>query len=199
MIPMNHTKGYFKFNSPYDVAIQPNTLLTCLGSMTLPQLELEGLEPLKTVYEPFGMTEEDYLDDLRDKVSIIILSPGKGLVYVPSDRIVSISQVDRIPYNKALIGINLGTIPVGLEIDNMMEDIKLLIEERLGIIPTLSKNRDGSTIMITKDEHEANKDARALVSTNPQNFKVQLSMLRLELDRKQALINNLKDAIINEL
>ena len=199
MIPADHSKGYYTFGNPFDVAIQPNTLLTCRGSITLPQLEKEGLEPFKTVYEPVGMTQAEYDEDVRNKVSIVILSPGQGTIYVPSDRILSMSQVDRIPYNKALIGINLGTLPTELNIDTLMGDIKYLIEERLGITPALSKNRAGDTIMITKDEHDSILAARALVSTNPQNYKVQVAMLEEELDKKRVLIDKLTVAIANSL
>jgi len=199
MIPADHSKGYYTFGSPFDVAIQPNTLLTCRGSITLPQLEKEGLEPFKTVYEPFGMTQAEYEEDVLNKVSIVILSPGKGTIYVPSDRILSMSQVDRIPYNKALIGINLGTLPTDLNIDTLMDDIKYLIEERLGITPAMSKNRDGDTIMVTKDEHDSILAARALVSTNPQNYKVQVAMLDNELDKKGLLIDKLTVAIAGSL
>ena len=199
MIPTDHSKGYYTFGSPYDVAIQPNTLLTCLGSMTLPQLIKEGLDPLKTVYEPFGLTDAEYKDDIKNKVSIVILTPGTGSIYIPSDRILSMSQVDRIPYNKALIGINLGTLPAELNIDNLMEDIKLLIQERIGVTPALTNNRDGDTIMVTKDEHESMLAARALVATNPQNYRVQVEMLDVEIDKKNALLEKLTLAIANSL
>ena len=64
MIPAIYSKGYFTFSSPYDTLLTEGVPMTVIANRTLQEIKADGLEPLKTIYEAYGMNEADYQEDI---------------------------------------------------------------------------------------------------------------------------------------
>lgn len=102
-------------------------------------LAFREIDVYATHYEPYGLTEAKYTEDLDNGVRIVtIVDIGTQVAtFVPSSFIDSFPQKGEIiPYSDLVLAMDLGLVPESLDISSLIAELALLVETRLGITTT---------------------------------------------------------------
>lgn len=155
IIPAIKTEGVFTFSTPFDGDDINNKYYTVVSVRMLREMFKNEEDPLNTVYLPRGMTEDEFNADLDADVPLIGLSSsGSGLLYVPANRITGMPKLSGVKYHKKMININLGLVPETIALDGVLNNVKDVVMDGLGIIPTTKISSHSSTFLKTEEEHE---------------------------------------------
>lgn len=165
IIPAVNTTGAFTFSAPFNTDEYQNKQLKVIGIRSLIEMYNNNDDPLSNFYLKYGMSEEDYSNDIKNEVPIIVFSTGGNkFYYIPANKIISMPTISGIKYGKRIIAINIGVVPEELKYDDIISDLKNVVMDSFGISPTIQVI-DGSDVYYkTSDEHEAFMNA---MSTHP--------------------------------
>lgn len=167
-------EGEFKsynFLPPFDAILSNKTVYELTKKFTLKSMLTDGYKPKELIYDLYQMTEEEYTEDLMVDMSIVELSLGDRRFYVPVDRIVAKENSTNIHYGERSMVIKLGWIPESEELTALENDLKLLIEETLGISPVVGNATISVKVSLTEQEHIEREEERDLLRQNPKNYK----------------------------
>lgn len=186
IVPAINTKGEFRFSAPFNTNDYQNKQLKVTAVRSLIEMYNNGDDPLANIYTKHGLTEKEYADDIANSVPIIIFSTGgNNFYYIPANKIIGMPTVSGIKYGKRILAVNLGTLPEELEYEEVVNNVKDVIMDSLGIIPTI-KVVDGSEIFYkTPAEHEAFMNT---LSTHPK-VKVYKSYKQKYIEEKTKSTN----------
>ena len=187
----------FSFLAPYNTVLSDKTIYEVTQKYTLKSMIDSGMDPLNQVYLKYEMTEEDYINDLTIDMSIVELTLGSKRYYVPADRIVSVGDETNVPYSERMIGIKLGFIPHAELVTNAITDIKALVADSLGIDAIVEDVVVTVQVDQTLAEHQAVEAARALLRTDPTNYKKKYFKIKAELDYTLGKLRALEEAELN--
>lgn len=118
-------KGEFKFKSPVSEKV-PKMVYIVTSIRSIKELEDSIEKPLETIYAPIGLNKVHMEEDIKNKIDIIVLTDPTGVnyTYVPLDMISEAPKVDGVPYADRMLAVNLGKLPVDLDLSNVMDIIK---------------------------------------------------------------------------
>jgi len=119
------TKRYILKNSTGD------DIITVTGNIGIKILASLNIDVLKIVYQPLGLTKENYEEDLEKKINLFVINNKGRTTYVPEYMLVE--KVDETLFSRKLLGINLGFVPTNLDTVNLLSIIAESIENELGI------------------------------------------------------------------
>lgn len=195
-------KGAFTFASPYNKDEYKNVELEVVGVRTLTDLVSSNLRPFESIYEPMGLTQEDFVEDLNQKVPIVTFkSTNNSLLYVPCDRVLSYPDITGVKYQENILAISLGAIPVATDLEKVKEAVIETIYSLTGIKSTIEVVKGSSTVLVSKDEDAKFKKLLASRKTEDKSYRIKYEEL-LETYKKQkkeydALIECVKKHCIN--
>lgn len=167
-------EGEFKsynFLSPFDTILSNKTVYELTKKFTLKSMLSDGYKPKELIYDLYEMTEEEYTEDLLADMSIVELSLGDRRYYVPVDRIVAKENTTNIHYGERSMVIKLGWIPESEDLSTLENDVKLLVEETLGISPVVGNTTISVQVSLTEQEHIDREEERDLLRQDPKNYK----------------------------
>ena len=170
IIPTIGMKGLIKFKEPFDKD-EFKKKYEVIAIRDLIDYYNNNEDPLNNIYLRYGLTQEDYDNDIKAKVPIITLrTEGNKLTYVPANRILSLPQAYGVEYKQRVISVNLGMIPETISLNDIQVDIQDLVKDSLGIKPGVSVVETSSVCYKTEDEHKA---FMSIFDRNPnvQNYK----------------------------
>ena len=167
LIPPIHAVGKFIAQPPYDTKISDKQIYTVTAVRTLEEISINNEDPLNNIYIDVGRTEADYLADLSNKIPIIVFtSTSNSFAYIPANMILQIPNIVGHKYQEKVLAINLGSIPLDIDLTPLKEDIIDLVRDTLGIATNI-KVVDSSAIMVFTDvEHTGFILARANAMSN---------------------------------
>lgn len=123
LIPQIGSKGKFTFASPYDAILSQDQEYTVSGIRSIKDIEDSEEEPFRTIYEQVGLTENDFSNDVRNNIPIIILvTTGNLYISLPANRIITQPDITGIKYQEKILAISLGSLPIDYD-TSMLEDI----------------------------------------------------------------------------
>lgn len=187
----------FNFLSPYDTILSNKTVYEVTKKYTLKSMLDDGYEPMKNIYDLYKMSEEEFVEDLGVDMSIIELSLGSKRFYVPIDRIVDKDSESNVHYGERSIIIKLGWIPISEDIKSIEDDVKLLVEESLGITPVVGSDIVSVHVSVSEDDHNDREAERALKRQDPSNYKKKYYKLKAENSYQTNKLKALETAEIN--
>jgi len=174
-------KGRFKFKSPFD-RDNTDSILKVESCRSIKELLSSGKEDLyQYVYKKYGLSHDEYIEDMNNDEDIYILTNEAGGFYtIPGKYIELQPDISEPQYVSKIITINLGQLPVLETYNDTINTIKELVEHDIGIYPSVEVLNIGDTIGLPLDKHQLYEDARALKRGNLEN-------LYLQLEREKAL------------
>jgi len=130
-----NTTGKFTFKDPVNLVLNENMEYKVVGIRAIKELIDTGDDPLKTIYEPIGLSEDMFRIDVANKVNIIVLTntSGNSYTYVPDSYIVGAPDTSGYKYAENMLAINLGNLPLDLDLTNIKEEIVDLILSLTGL------------------------------------------------------------------
>ena len=147
-----NTTGKFTFKDPVNNAIDEAIEYNIVAVRSIKELIDTGDEPFTTIYEPLGIGKDKYREDVENNVNIIVLTNTNGntYTYVPSTYIVDSPDSSGYKYAETLLAINLGKIPLDLDLTNLKNEIHDLILSLTGL-DTEAKELQTSAIELTDE------------------------------------------------
>ena len=164
--------------------------------------EYEGsdIDVFEDVYNVVGLTRDDMANDVKNKVPIISLGDELGStssIPLPLNRIEILNQ-NGIPYRKQGIGINLGLLPADLDLESLMEDLAILVEDRLGIEPKLKMALLSNKRIVPNNVHEDSIRERKLHQSSTTSYRIESLSLKNKVGDLVATMAKLKTCLINK-
>lgn len=119
-----NTSGRIALDEVFNGKYQPNEIYTVSAVMTIEALGSLGIDVLKSVYLDQGLTEDDYLADLRAKAEIVTFSGGTiGSIRVPASKVKSLPDQTTVPYHEVIISVSLGPMATSYDYSNFRKEL----------------------------------------------------------------------------
>lgn len=197
IVPTIGTSGVFQLKAPFDTDLTAGVAYFCLSIRTLSDILGEGKDPLAAYYTPKGLSEEKYLADLSDGVSIVGLQSGSGdWVYVPSSYVASYPNGSGVPYTAMMIAVSLGAVPDELNLSALQQAIIETCQDVSGLIAVTRAVAVSKTQLIDDAKHETLETIRINRSTTDASSAVHIANLENQLQLATAKITNLENFIV---
>lgn len=187
LYPAIGASGIYTLSSPFET--RPATSYSCKAVRSFDDLLRMGDDVFKLYYEPYGLTESDYITDYNNKVALVTiiadeigleLSPSdpKTLIYVPSSYIISFPDGNNVPYSIIVLSASLGALPDYLDLSNVLSDVGDIISEKIGVVPEVKIHKALSSGIITSEQHliaETGRQSAITNRTTPQSLYNELN------------------------
>lgn len=215
-VPAIGLRGHYKLLPPFDaisngihVPSDPQStsqkpvssiLLTCKSIEKISSLVGLGTDVFGTVYEPFGLTEDEYKEDLKNDVNIITLwSDGGVIITFPGKYLAEYPNTNGVGYLVNHLHILLPAFPHYFSFSQVISDIQGLVQLRLGIPKASVKLVRASEIqMVDEDVHMATvaKRKNAASESTPELEVLRLKQLVQDLEKER---DDLLDYVANNM
>jgi len=191
MIPSIGVRGLFKIGTPFSSYINVQQEFKVVSIDTIPKIVNAGQDPIKTIYEPVGLSKDDFNTDLDNNVKIITLSTDSGeYIYIPDKYILSQPIVNGINYREKTIMVNLGYLPVNHNIDTLTSIVEDDIYDVLGIKTNAAIIDTSTTISIEGLKH---KEFMLKLENKKKIDKSYRTRYLMEVERNKKLEKTIKD------
>jgi len=155
VIPSVGSEGYYTVTSPFDTIIVPNVLYKCQAVRKLNDYLANNENPKEKIYTRYQLGDDAYAQDLKDDMFIVSLQAGVGQwIYIPARYILNYPISNGVRYHDMMLGVNLGSVPVGLDLSPIKVAVTNTIHDLLGIDPTIAEVEISKTIVATHEQHE---------------------------------------------
>lgn len=197
LIPPINSKGIFKFQPPFDKAVKEGIELTTTAVRSLQELIISNLDPYDTIYRLNELSEEDYKDDLQNNVPIVVFTTeSDDYLYIPGDMILSIPQVAGVKYITKVIGVNIGAVPVDIDLELAIESIKELVYDTLGIQPQIEVLNASAVTLVDQVKSDEYMKLIKNRKTIDKSYKTMYTELRRIYDSQLSVIRRLEEKAI---
>jgi len=151
--PPVHTTGVYSLYSPWTVAL--TDVYRCHAIRSFDELIRKGIDVYADYYEPMGVSESIYKEDLALGASIVtLISAVNEYLYVPNTYIESYPGMSGIKYSRKCVLLDLGPLPDNFSITYLLDDIQSLIKKGAGVVEEQVNIRMATIPMTTTVTHE---------------------------------------------
>lgn len=172
-LPEVGTVAYFTFKEPFakyitnlynlDTGILKLEVLSITAMRDL--VRLSHRDPFTDVYDKAGLGEIEYKQDLHDSIPLVTFMyrdemDTDRLFRVPLNYIDSINETSSIEYGNRALVINLGQLPIDLDVSFIYSDVVDFIADRLGLTPELRDVTTGEINLLSQEEHDIREEIR---------------------------------------
>jgi hypothetical protein len=153
-------------------------------------ISIEKIDPFIKYYIPVGVVESDFKLDLDNDVPILTLLYNEiNVVKVPLSYISFYRAIAQIEYTNKMVIVDVGKLPMKLDLAVHFEGLKDFIETRVGVRPEVKEVSLGSTVY-TSAEHELKEGTREAVITVHDTNETKLQKLSVAYNELLARFNN---------
>lgn len=200
-IPSVGTEAYFTFKDPYNLYIKNkfniNTLSTKLKVISVismrDMIRTDLRDPFTEIYEVANLSEVEYKRDLKDNVYLISFSLKtcdgvERYLRIPLNYIAEVSSPSSVEYANRVLMIDLGSLPLTLDLTPLFVDLADFAASRTGVTPVIKDVSVGEVLELNQNDHETRETIRQNSVTVHKTLSVQLEEER-----------HMKDQILNRL
>lgn len=153
-------------------------------------IAIEKIDPFTKYYIPVGVMESDFKQDLDNDVPILtLLYNDISVVKVPLSYISFYKAIAQIEYSNKLVIVDMGVVPMKLDVAVYFDGLKDYMETRLGVRPEVKEVSIGSTVFSTA-EHELKESTRTGVITVHDTNETKLQKITVAYNELLARFNN---------
>jgi hypothetical protein len=199
-VPLD-AKGVFTLLPPFDNALTPFVIFTCISNRRLADCISSGEDAFVLYYEPFGLTLEDFNKDLVDGESLVSLQSSRGeMVHVPNRYVSGMPVIGGVPYTKMMIVIDCGFVATDLDLGYLQTKLVDDVRETIGLSSTATPVAVTAEVMKSQQDHDnmetIRKNSITVVSTDYARYVVERD-LRIKAENKiKALEDYIKSKYI---
>lgn len=195
-VPEIGSSGRYDLLQPFTKYSDNNVEYICRAIRHISDWLASNEEVKEIVYDSQGIDEAVWKNDVNRDARIVSLQSLAGQwVHVPEQYIRALPSADGIRYRSVLIGASLPMLPADLDLAGLMQDIKTLIDGRLGVASVV-KTVDTSTIqLLEKDKHESLQQSRNQAINGAFNIYNQMVSYRNQVESLQLQLAALEDYI----
>lgn len=129
-------RGLFSLRLPF---LATGTVIYRVGAeQTFEDMIKRGLDPMKVVYEPVGLSTVDYANDQAVGAAIItLLSDTEMPKYVPDTYIDSYPNMGVVAHSRVVMAADLGMLPDTYDLTRAQQAYAKAISDDIGVQPTI--------------------------------------------------------------
>lgn len=173
-LPAIGSKGCYTLLAPFDTLISPKRIYTCQAVRSLHDWVIDGKDPFKQIYEPVGLTEQTFNNDLKNGVSIVtLIGDGGETLYIPNSYIQSYPIYDGVKYVGRALSVPLGILPEDVDISTLKSMIVQLVHDVLGIDITVTDVITSGSVNVSQADHNAIVTLRNNNKTLNKSYRMQ--------------------------
>lgn len=188
--------GKFTLLSPFSQYLTPEAIYTCRSIRTINDIVASGEPVYERYYKLADISETKFKLDAANNVCIIGLQAGTGeWIYVPETYISEAPTSNGIKYIPVVIGVNIGSIPIDLDIKPLMKMLADVSQSSLGIEPQVKPVIMTQPALISNEDHIRLNIARQANITNKKTDFLKAIELNNENIRLKAQIKALEEYI----
>lgn len=203
IIPAIEAAGKFEASAPFDTIVNPDIFYTVEAIRTIPEMQARKLDMFKDVFEPAGVTAEEYQETLETAISenavvITLTSRGAPPINLLSTSLISFPMVDGVIYERYCIISDLGACPPALAgvINSAIDHFNSYIKASLGIAnPTTVLGTIPTRGYVSKEQADAWENTRREAITTEPSDVVRIEKLVTENQQLYAYVKELEDRI----
>lgn len=182
-IPPIGTTGIYSLAAPFNTDLLPNTTYRCDSARRFSDYIEEGVDPFEEFYKPKGLTEAQYEQDVINHVVIIsLVSAGNHWVRVPSTYVLALPDINGIAYSVTVLGMEMGAIPIYMDLTGMKAAIADLAQSIVGVRPSIKEVVISAVEKVSQADHDTLEAARQLAITNSNTDRSRLITLQRQYD-----------------
>lgn len=175
LIPPIGSKGIFTLRAPFNNDLLENVVYSCESVRRLSDIIEDGDDPFELYYNPKGLTEEEYNIDLVANVPIVSLRTGQNRwVRVPATYVESYANSGGVPYTVLGLGLNLGPMPNSQDLSSLIQKIKDLVRDNIGVVPEVKTLAISEQQQISHQDHESLLAVRQALITDSTTDRAKL-------------------------
>lgn len=165
MTPPLHTKGVYTLRAPFTAP--SDVIYECIAIRRLEDFTDKGENPLKLVYEPFGLTQAHLDADKAQNASIVTLrSDRRPSIHVPDSFILNYPNVGSVEYQQVVLSLTLGAVPAFLDLEFVKDQIAAITSDTIGVTPTVTAHVAPSSGAVSQAQHDATEIVRNAAIAN---------------------------------
>lgn len=199
LIPPVGTAGIYNLATPFNTLLQNNTSYRCDAVRRFADFLEIGVEPFEEYYQPAGISEAQYNQDVVNRVCIVSLVSSTGhWVYVPSSYILSYPDLNGVPYSVVVLGLELGALPNYMDLTGLKQVLSDICRDTVGVTPTIKEVVISAVEKLSQSDHDVLENARYLAIFNTQTDRArllqaesELTTLRLQYQQLENYVKNL--------
>lgn len=197
VIPTVGVFGKYTVSSPFDAIINPNKNHTCVRVQDYPSAVTDLDNTLyESVYEPRGLSREDFDKHMRAGVLLVTLKNESGeSFYIPASYISGIPSSNTTAYNCLMITAQLGPLPINENIGTLRDYITDAIIDYYGVSPLVNVVRYGASEAVTPSVHAAITNIRNRKKVALQTKSSQVAALTAERNKLKQQVGALAKII----
>lgn len=190
LLPPIGTSGIYLLNSPFASQLQPNIAYRCEAVRKLSDLIEAGVDPFEEIYQPNGISQQSYEQDVANQACIVSLQSSTGhWVYVPSTYIKSFPNVNGVPYRVMVLGVELGPIPEYMDLGAVKSAVAQTVRDVLGVTPTIKEVAISPVQNFSQNDHDVIESNRAAQIANSDTWKAKYLAAQNSLEELQRQYN----------
>ena len=187
MTPAIGTTGRFVLKLPW--LADANSTYEVLAVRSFDDIYKLGDDVYSIYYKPMGLVESlagfKFKVEAAEKPNIVTLKGSNGsIVYVPDTYILGFPVMGNVHYHHVVLTASLGALPEDIDLTIMQDDVKNLIESRIGTNAVIKTITAPSTNQPNAEQHETLEAARLGSITEYENDYTKLK-------RQEDVINKL--------
>ena len=203
LIPAVWAAGSFEAENPFSTVVDPKVFYTVEAVRTIPEMQADNDDIYKLVFQPVGVTEDQYQSQLEQAISssavvIVLTSRGRPKVHILSTYLKSFPLVDGVIYERVCIISDLGACPPAFKdrINSVIAHFNQYIKTAVGI-------QDPKTVIgtmptrgyVSKEQADAWENTRQKTITQNPSDVVRIEELTTENQQLYAYIKQLEDQL----
>jgi len=200
-IPTIGAYGIYQLKPPFDTQVKSGVSYKCVAVRELQDFVTIGVDPKALYYTKNNIDDSVWETDSNDPNTCIVslVSDSNQWIYVPSSFVLAYPNLGGVPYTARVLGINLGAIPDGLDLSNLITNIQNTVKDTIGIQAQAKSVIVSDTKMLSDEDHNTLEAAREDLVNSSQTDRAQLLALQAENQAQATLITSLEDYIKNHL
>lgn len=193
--PPINARGKYGLISPFST--EPGAIYTCEGIEGIEALESRDIDVFAQFYSPVGLTAADLKSDRLNNIDIItLMSSTAETIYIPSTYIATFPATASVKYAHTIVGLDLGALPVGTDVNSMLSELSATTKSFVGITPEIRIMLSDITTAVDYQEYATLEKARQAEIDYSSTLSVQLRDTQRRLETLQQENDALVEALI---
>lgn len=144
--------GVFSLIPPFNISQEK--VYKVEGHRTFSEIISSGEDPIALIYEPVGLTVDDYREDaaLSGIVVLVLVNEEGDRVLVPNKYLVDYPNTSIVPHEWVVATTSLGVLPVGFDFQRLRDAIVESISDYTGVEASVYFVRKKTSTVVTQAE-----------------------------------------------
>jgi hypothetical protein len=196
IIPTIGSAGSYSLSPPYNVYTDNQVIFTCTGVRTIGDYLAAGEDVKTNIYVKYGLTDSDYINDVKDNTPIVTLQDDNGTwLYIPARFILSYPVTSGVVYHGIALVVSLGLMQINHDMSTVNTLIENTVYDALGITPKVSSGEISKPVILTHDDSDLLETARKNKATLVLSDRGKSLNLEMQLNSSRQKIRELETFI----